>query len=403
MSARLRRGLLWAVLAGLLLVALALSFRPRPIVVDVIELQPGPLAVTVDEEGTTRIRDIYVLSAPVAGRVLRIEAEVGDAVTQNETVIAQLEPTEPAFLDPRSEAQAESAVRAAESAVQLAQAEVRRAEANLTYVRTEFDRARSLLRENTIAQREFDGARRAHDAGKAALESARAALQVRTFELESARSQLLSPSATHQRPGADRMIPLRAPLTGRILRVPNRSERVAAPGEPLVEIGDPNDLEIVVDLLSSDAVKVSAGYRVLIERWGGEELLEGEVRRVEPFGFTKVSALGIEEQRVNVIVDFVTPRDVWQRLGHGYQVDVRIVLWEQPEVLRLPLTALFRNASGWAVFVERNGRAEVRAVDIGRRNGIEAQILAGLDRGDNVILHPSDRIVDGVRIRARAS
>lgn len=403
MSAKLRRALLWAALAAILIVALALSFRPRPIVVDLIELQPGPLSVTVDEEGRTRIRDIYVVSAPVAGRVLRIEAEAGDVVTQNETIVAQIEPADPTFLDPRGEAQAGAAVRVAESAVELAEADVRRAEAEYGFARGEYERARVLLRDNTISQREFDAARRALDASKAVLDSARAAMQARSFELESARSYLMSPAATYQKPRGEQLIPIRAPLTGRVLRVPNRSERVALPGEPLVEIGDPTDLEIVVDLLSSDAVRVGAGDRVLIERWGGDENLEGEVRLVEPFGFTKISALGIEEQRVNVIIDLLTPREVWQRLGHGYQVDVRIVLWESPEVLRLPLTALFRDGDGWAVFVERGGRAEKRAVSLGMRNGIEAQIVAGLDAGEHIVLHPSERIADGVRIRSRNS
>lgn len=403
MGATTRRILLWVLLTAVLAIALALSFRPRPVVVDLIEVGPGPLAVTIDEEGTTRIRDIYVVSAPVAGRVLRIEAEVGDAVLQNETIVARIEPADPMFLDPRSEAQAAAAVRAAESAVELAEADVRRAEADLSFARAEYERARSLLRDATISQREFDAARRAYDAGKAVLESARAALQVRSFELESARNQLLSPAATLQQPRGEQLIPIRAPLTGRVLRVPNRSERVATAGEPLVEIGDPGDLEIVVDLLSSDAVKVAAGDRVWIERWGGAEVLEGEVRRVEPFGFTKVSALGIEEQRVNVIVDFVTPSDVWQRLGHGYQVDVRIVLWERADVLQLPLTTLFRDGPGWAVFVASDGRAEKRAVEVGMRNGVDAQIVAGLESGETVIRHPSDRIAEGVRIRDRAT
>jgi len=398
----MRRSLLWAFLSALLLSALVYAFLPRPIPVELLEVHGGPLVVTVDEEGTTRVRDIYVLSAPVAGRILRIEAEVGDAVTQNETEVARIEPADPTFLDPRGEAQAQAAVRAAESARQLAEAEVRRAETEATFARTELDRARSLVRAKTIAQREFDEARRAYDASMALLESARASLQVRSFELESARSQLLSPAETLQRPRGDRLIPIRSPLTGRILRVWNESERVVNIGEPLLEIGDPHDLEIVVDLLSADAVKVEPGQRAIIEAWGGGVPLEGEVRRVEPFGFTKVSALGIEEQRVNVVIDLLTPHEVWQRLGHGYQVDVRIVLWESPEALHLPLTAFFRDNEGWAVFVERDGYAEKRSVEIGQRNGIDAQVTAGLAAGERVVLHPSDRIVDGVRIRGRA-
>jgi HlyD family secretion protein len=403
MSATLRRGLLWGFLTALLVGSLVYAFMPRPIPVELIEAREGPLMVTVDEDGETRVRDIYVLSSPVAGRILRIEGDVGDVVTQNETVVAQIEPADPTFLDPRSKAQAGSAVHAAESARDLAAADTRRVEADLSFARSELDRARALFRDRTISRREFDEAQRAYDTNKAALESARAALQMRAFELESARTQLLSPADTHQRARGEQLIPIRAPLTGRILRVINESERIVAAGEPLVEVGDPSDLEIVVDLLSADAVKVSAGQRVIIEGWGGGVPLEGAVRRVEPFGFTKVSALGIEEQRVNVVVDLITAREIWHRLGHGYQVDVRVVLWERDAVLRLPLTALFRDGDGWSVFVARDGRAEKRAVEIGARNGIEAQVIGGIEVGENVLAHPSDRVTDGIRIRARSA
>lgn len=401
MGARVRRGLLWGALAALFLGSLVYAFAPRPIPVEIVQASEGPLVLTVDEEGTTRVRDIYVLSSPVAGRILRVEGEAGDAVTQNETIVAQIEPADPTLLDPRSEAQAEAAVRAAESARDLAAAETRRGEAELDFANAELDRARALFRDKTISQRELEAARRAYEAAVAALESARAALQVQAFELESARSQLLSPAETLHRSHGDRVIPLRSPLTGRILRVVNESERVVAAGEPLMEIGDPSDLELVVDLLSADAVKVSPGQRVIVEAWGGEVPLEGEVRRVEPFGFTKVSALGIEEQRVNVVIDLLTDREVWQRLGHGYQVDVRIVLWEGASVLRVPLTALFREGGDWCLFVARDGRAERRCVQVGVRNGVDAQILAGIESGEHVLAHPSDRVTDGTRIRPR--
>ena len=186
-----------------------------------------------------------------------------------------------------------------------------------------------------------------------------------------------------------------------ILRVIQESEAVVMAGAPLLEIGDSAELEIVVDLLSADAVRVSAGQRVIIEGWGGDQPLEGQVRRVEPFGFTKISALGIEEQRVNVIIDLVSPREQWDRLGHGYQVDLQIVLWENDNVIKLPLTALFRDGSDWAVFVANEGVAEKRMVNIGKRNGLDAEIVAGLEEGEQVILHPGDRIVDGVTVQSR--
>jgi len=190
-------------------------------------------------------------------------------------------------------------------------------------------------------------------------------------------------------------------VDGRILKILHKSEGVVAAGEPLVEIGDPANLEIVADLLSSDAVKVEPGQRVIIDNWGGEETLEGVVERVEPFGFTKVSALGIEEQRVNIIIDFTSPKEKWSRIAHGFQVDVRIVLWEGKDVLKLPLTALFRNGEQWAVFLDNSGIASKREVKIGRRTGLEAEILGGLKPGERIVVHPSDKIAEDVRIEAR--
>jgi len=402
MQAIQRRSLLWVTLTGVLALALVFAFRPQPVTVDLIQLKPGALTVTIDEEGETRVRDIFILSAPVAGRALRIEAEAGDDVVANETVIAEIEPLDPTFLDLRSTAQAEAAVRAAESAKTLAQAEVDQADAELEFARTELDRARELILDNTISQRALDDAERAYKTGKAGYATSLAGLQVRSFELERARAQLLSPTEARQQRGECDCVPITSPVDGQILRVLHESEGVVVAGESLLEIGDPRDLEIVVDLLSSDAVKVSPGQDVIIERWGGELPLAGRVRRVEPFGFTKVSALGIEEQRVNVVIDLVGERERWSRLGHGYQADVRIVLWQGVDVIKLPLTALFRdNGGGWAVFVEENGRASRRVVEVGRRNGLESEILSGLMAGERVVAHPGDRVTDGVTLRVR--
>jgi HlyD family secretion protein len=402
MQASWRRFILWGTIATLIAASLVYSFRPRPVPVDLMELSRGRLVVTVDEEGETRVRDVFVVSAPVAGHTRRIEADVGDRVIAHESVIVEIQPTEPSFLDVRSKTQAEAAVRAAESANGLAQAELDRAVADLDFARTEVERARELFRKGTISQRELDEAERTYKTAMAARDRARAALQVQAFELEQARAQLLSPDETVESKGEGRFIPARAPVTGVILRIPNESERVVMAGEPLAEIGNPDDLEIVADLLSADAVKVSAGDRVLIDAWGGGEVLEGTVRRVEPFGFTKISALGIEEQRVNVIIDLTSPHEHWDRLGHGYQVETRIVLWENDDVLKLPLTALFRDGGGdWVVFVAENGRAQRRAVKLGRRSGFEAQIVDGLREGERVVVHPSDRVADGVLITAR--
>jgi HlyD family secretion protein len=399
----MRRFAFWGVLAAFVALAIVVAFWPRPVIVDMIGAERGELVVTVDDEGETRVRDVYVISAPVMGRMRRIELRAGDAVDAVDTIVAAIEPIDPEFLDPRSEAQARADVRAAESAEVLARAEVEQAQAELDFAEQELERARELMRQMMISQRELDEAERAHRTRHAALDTARAGHEMRLFQLERARAELVSPVDTEGGRDVCECIALRSPVTGRILRVLQESEGVVSAGAPLVEIGDPRELEIVVDLLSADAVKVEAGQRVIIESWGGDEPLEGRVRLVEPFGFTKVSALGIEEQRVNVVIDLVSPMEEWSRLAHGYQVDARVVLSEAQAVLKLPLTALFRDGDSWAVFVDSGGRAELRRIEIGRRNSVAAEIVAGLEEGERVVLHPSDRVVDGARIAARGS
>ncbi|WP_119167850.1 efflux RND transporter periplasmic adaptor subunit [Algihabitans albus] len=401
MSARARRIALWAGLAALLLAGLVYAFRPKPVPVDLAEAERGALVVTVDEEGETRVRDVFVLSAPIAGLAQRIDADVGDLVIANQTVITGIEPIDPDFLDPRSEAEARAALQAAEAGQVLAAAELAQAEAELNYARAEVERARGLQPGRTISQSALDNAERAFLSGSAAAETAKAALRIRQFELDQARARLLTPLETQAQRASCECVPITAPVSGNILRIVRESEGVVRAGDPLVEIGDPRDLEIVSDLLSVEAVKVEEGQTVLIEEWGGA-ILNGRVRRVEPYGFTKVSALGIEEQRVNVIVDFTDPPEHWPRLGHGYRVEVRIVLWRGDEVLKLPMSALFRNGDDWSVFVDHDGRARTRSVEIGQHSGLEAEIITGLAEGERVVLHPSDRVAEGVRITPRS-
>ena len=369
--------------------------------VDLVDVQPGPLVVTLDEEGETRVHDVYTLSAPVAGRVQRIDRHVGDPVAANETVLAQIEPGDPSLLDPRSEAQARAAIQAAEAARDLAAAAVKDAEAQYEFARSEYARMQELIVEGSISKRDLDSADRDNKARRAGLDTARAALQVRNYELELARAQLVSPRETQASREDCDCIPITSPVSGRILQIADRSERVVREGDTLMQIGDPNNLEIVVDYLSMDAVRIEAGQRVIIDNWGGDRLLEGRVRLVEPFGFLKISALGIEEQRVNVIIDFTTDEG-WERLGHGYQVESRVVLSEASDVLAVPLTALFRDGEHWAVFVDDGGRARLQHVETGQRDGVIAEIINGLESGDRVIAHPSDRVVDGVRIASRS-
>lgn len=398
---RARRYILWGAAALILIAAIGYALRPQPIPVDFATIAAGPLVASVEEEGETRVRDIFVLSAPITGRVQRIESDPGDPVIAGETVVAQIEPSDPAFLDVRGETQARAAVRAAEAARNLAAAELDEARAELTFAQVELDRARRLTPGETISERAIDAAERSFETARAATATAEAALEMQAYELDEARARLVSPAETQALHGDCDCVPLTAPVSGRILRVLQESEGVVAAGTPLVEIGDPRDLEIVADLLSSDAVKVRPGQRVIIDQWGGGAPLNGKVRRIEPYGFTKVSALGIEEQRVNVIIDFTDPPEDWQALAHGFQVEARIVLWEGADVLGVPVSALFRDGDTWAVFVADDGRARLRHVTIGRRNSFHAEVRGGLDAGERIILHPSDRVVDGIRVARR--
>lgn len=405
MSIRTIAGL---VLAGIVVIALVFAFMPQPVPADMARIERGPLAVTVDEEGQTRVRDVYTVSAPVAGRVLRIEAEAGDPVTEDVTVVATIQPTDPSFLDARSRTQAEAAAKAAEAARTLADADVDRAQAELDFARSELERARRLAERGNVSQATLDRARLDMRTRAARLEEAKAALRMREFELENARALLIQPGeepdaegAGDGSGGAGCCVPVRSPVTGRVLRVIQESEGVVAAGAPLIEVGDPTDLEIVTDLLSEDAVRVSEGDEVAIEDWGGEQVLSGVVRRVEPFGFTKVSALGIEEQRVNVIIDFAGDAAARAELGHGFRLDTRIFVWRAEDVLKVPVSALFRHGGDWAVFRVVDGEAVLTPIGIGRRNPLEAQVTEGLEEGDRVVVHPSDRVVDGVSVTPR--
>ncbi|MES9832680.1 MAG: HlyD family efflux transporter periplasmic adaptor subunit [Candidatus Thiodiazotropha sp. DIVDIV] len=401
MNANWKRIVVWGLLSLILLASLIWAFKPKPISVDLLTLEPGELVVTIDEEGETRVRDVFTLSAPISGLAMRIDAEVGDEVVANETLLAEIEPIDPTLLDPRSEAQARADIRAAEANHIQAEASVKEARLELDFALSELRRARSLKQDAVISTRELESTERTYQTRQAALETAIANRQARQAELDRANAELISPTEPRSNSEACQCVPIRAPVNGRILKIAHKSEGVVSAGEPLLEIGDPGKLEIVVDLLSSDAVKVEAEQLVFIENWGGEQILNGQVRRIEPFGFTKISALGIEEQRVNVIIDFTSPKADWARIAHGYQVDVRIVLWQGDKVLKLPLTALFRDGNAWAVFVEQNGLAIQRQINIGRRTGFEAEVIDGLASGERIIVHPSDKIADGVLIEAR--
>ena len=399
MTATAKRILLWTLPGIALVAALLWLFRPVPVTVDLAPVVRGPLAVSIVEQGETRVRDLYVVSAPVAGRMRRIDVEPGDRVEAGRTVIARIEPGDPAFLDSRSAAEARAGVDAAAAARAHAEAQVRRAQAELDFARSELARLRTLAASHTVSANDLDAAESRARACEAALEEARAEVRVRQSEYRAARARLTAPGST----GDDdcECVTVKSPAGGYVLRVLVESEGVVQSGAPLVEVGNPDDLEVVVDLLSTDAVQVRPGQRVAIEGWGGSTPIEGAVRRVEPLGHTKVSALGIEEQRVDVVIDFREPREAWAGLGHGYRVEPRIVLWESREVTKIPLSALFRQDGQWTVFVHEGGRAQPRAVVIGHEDGLEAEVLGGLRTGEQVVRNPSDRVEPGQRIAAR--
>ena len=398
MRISLKRVVLWGVLALAVGAGLAFAFWPAAISVDLVTAQRAPLEVTIEGEGETRVREVYVVSAPIGGQALRIDAHVGDEVVAGDTVLAVIQPEAPTLLDMRSEAEARAAVDTALAAKAQAEADLQRSRAELAFAEADLGRIRKLYETKTVAKRTLDVAERAERTARAAQRTAEATLSMRASELEQARARLIT--AAEGGATSQPSVQVRAPVSGRVLRVTHESEGVVHAGEALAEIGDPGDLEIVVDLLSTDAVQVAAGQRVRIEEWGGAEPLEGLVRRVEPLGVTKVSALGIEEQRVNVIIDLLTPHDEWRALGHGYQVLARIVVSEG-EALVAPLSALFRTGTAWSVFVVEDGRARQREVRVGRLNRSSAEILDGITKGDRLIAHPNDRISDGVRVAPR--
>jgi len=378
-----------------LLVLVALWPAATPI--DSAPVTRGSLEVTVEDEGETRVRDRFVVSAPVAGRVLRIELEPGDPVRRGETVLATILPGESTPLDARSRAEAEAAVAAARATLGRARAEKQRAEAALAFARSELQRQRDLARQQIVADQQLESAETRERDTREAVESAAFAATAAEEQVRMAEARLIPASSAPR----GRPLEIRAPVDGVVLKRHHESEAVVPAGEPLLDLGDPARLEIVSDLLSTDAVKVKQGAPARIEQWGGDHPLKGRVRRVEPSGFMKISALGVEEQRVNVIVDFEDALEAWKTLGDGYRVELRIVVWESADVLQVPTSSLFRQGDAWAVFVVRGGRARFQKLEVGRRNGLEAEVLAGLAAGDRVVLHPGDTLKDGSRVTPR--
>jgi len=394
----------------LVVLALAYAFWPRAVMVDMGVAAETPMTVTIDEEAKTRVKDAYVVSAPINGRLLRVEVEAGDIVTGGETVVARMKPLNPAALDVRTREQARAAVAAAEAALQVAHGDIEKARADKTLADSNLERAKKLRASGNISQAGLDRAEQAARAANAALNIAKATISMREADLANARASLITfTDGKAQKDQTDTSdngngdtIAITAPVSGRILQVIQKSETSLTAGAPILEIGNvSNDLEIVAELLSTDAVQVSAGDRVIIDNWGGPYPLNGVVDRVEPWGFTKYSALGVEEQRVNVIIKFTDPLEKRKNLGHGYRVETRIVIWESKKTLTIPASALFRLKDGWAVFRVDGSRAYETPVTIGHNNGVKAQVLDGIKAGDKVVLYPGASLTDGTRVTQR--
>ncbi len=386
-------------MAALVAAGLVIGFMPRAVPVDIAEVTRGPLTVTVEEEGKTRVRERYLVSAPVAGYARRIDLKAGDAVAAGQGVAA-IEPARSVALDPRARAQAQAQVSAAQAALAVAQENARAAGAAAHLAQQERTRAESLRQSNFISTQALDTARTAETRARAAEQSAHYAARVARFDLETARAAAAS-TVRLQAGGAAEVLQVRAPVAARVLRLQHESEGPVAAGQPLLELGNPESLEAEVEVLSTDAVRIATGSKVMLDRWGGDRTIEGRVRVVEPGGFTKISALGVEEQRVRVIVGFTSPREAWARLGDGYRVEARFVLWEGHDVLQLPGSALFRHGKGWAVFRLDGRRARLTPVEIGQRAGLATQVLFGLKAGDRVVAHPDETVRDGVCVKPR--
>jgi HlyD family secretion protein len=393
-----RQWLLVIGIAVLVLTGFAWAFLPRPIPVELAAVARGRFEQTVEEDGKTRVRERYVVSAPLGGKLERIRLDPGDAV-QSGTQVASLFPTAPALLDVRTVRELEERVGAAAASLAQARAETARAEVALAQAETDLARSRKLAAEGFISPAAREKAELDVRLQVKMLEATRFAQQGAEHNLAQARAALMRARDVPGGRSATAAWPIVSPVTGRVLRVLQENEAVVAIGTPLIEIADPGDLEIVVDVLSTDATRIAPGGVVHVDAGPGLQL-SGRVRLVEPGAFTKISALGVEEQRVNVIIDFTSPPEAWQALGDAYRVDVRIVVFAHADAVTVPVSTLFREAGGWAVFVAAEGRARQRAVKVGGRSALAAWIEGGLTPGEHVIVYPSDSVIDGARIRA---
>ena len=397
MKAATRRKLFVIVIVFIVVLATVYGFLPKTVEVDLADVSRGPLQVAIEEEGRTRLKERFVVSAPTVGYMRRINAKVGDPVRKGQIVVA-LEPLRSQALDPRSRAEAEAIVSTAQAGLNAATEKERATTADADYLEKRSERIKNLYAKGVVAKDQFDQAESEAKKARAVQRSAAAAVDVSWAELERTKRMV-----QNFPPGgkAEGLVHVASPVGGRILKIYRESEGVVHVGEPLMDIGNADNLEVRVEVLSSDAVKMKKGTRVIFKRWGGDGILTGVVRVVEPAGFTKVSSLGVEEQRVLVIADITSPPEIWRVLGDGFRLEAHFVIWEGQDVLQVPASALFRSGKEWAVFVEDNGKARQRTVEVGQRNGLAAEIISGLKEKEKVIAHPDDSIGNGKHIRPR--
>ena len=383
---------------------LSFAFMPEPVKVDMVRVEKGNLLITMEGEGKTRIHDIYVVSTPVDGRVTRIESEPGDIVIAGKTVIANMYPANPQFLDKRSETQAKADVEGARAALALANARVKQVKAQLDFDLSDLRRTQELFKKKSVSQAGLERAELGLKTLKAELETAQSNQRVMVSRLEVAKVRLLQPEVGELATGQseDRcQICIHSPVDGQVLRILHKSESIVPVGTALVEIGDPSNLEVNIEMLSTNAVQVKVGDQALIKRWGGSEDINARVRVIEPSGFTKISALGVEEQRVNVILSFTDPIEKWQSLGDAFRVEAAIIIDRADDVVKVPLSALFRYNEIWSVFKVVDGTAKLQTVDVARRNDRFAEIKRGLEIGEQIITHPGNSVEQGIRVIKR--
>ena len=374
------------------------SFTPSPIRVETAKVTRGPFVATIDEDGKARVRERYVVAAPLAGRSTRVELKAGDPVSAGDEIVSIL-PSPAPFLDPRSRREAEERLGAAEAALERTKATVERTTAQLEQARRDLERTRTLVKRGVSTVQALERDELAQHVADRDLRAATFQNHAAVHEVEQAKALLAL--YDHNAEAPTESFGVTAPVSGVIIRVLQESETVVSPGTALVEIGDCCDLEIVVDVLSSDAVEIKPGDEVIIEDWGGPKPLKGRVRKVEPGAFTKISTLGVEEQRVNIVIDVVSPREEWAGLGDGYQIEARIAVFSVDDALIVPAGALFRTGKTWNTYVVREGRAELRPVELLRRSGGLAALTSGVAPGEEVIVYPSDSISPGVRVAPR--